>query len=170
MHTWSTSNELNNNKKGKFQVSSKKNHSGKVLGDKAFLIASNQQYDGYHRGLALIIYEFFDEKSREATAHTGIRIGISDDQQLANKLHRPINRKFQRCKVYLSCWYNQYLDTDLADLKLISEYNKDFNFLLCVIEIYSNYAWAFQLKDSKCITNYNGFHKVLIDSAHKPNR
>ena len=93
-------------KKGNFKYLPRRTTSGKVLGDKAFLIASNQQHDGYHRGLALMIYKFFDKKSREATAHTGIRIGISDDQQLANKLHTPINRKFQRCKVHLSCWYN----------------------------------------------------------------
>ena len=75
---------------------------GKVLGDKAFLIASNQQYDGYHLTLALMIYKFFDKKSRGAASRKGIRIRISDDQQLAIKLHRPINRKYQRCKVYLS--------------------------------------------------------------------
>ena len=93
-------------KKGNFNYLPRKTTSGKVLGEKAFLIAGNPQYDGYHSGPALMTYKFFDKKSRAATAHARTRTGISDDQQLANKLHRAINRKFQRCKVYLSCWYN----------------------------------------------------------------
>ena len=36
----------------------------KVLRDKAFKIASDPKYDGYHRGLASIVYKFFDKKSK----------------------------------------------------------------------------------------------------------
>ena len=35
----------------------------KVLHDKAFNIAKNPKYDEYHRGLALIVYEFFDKRT-----------------------------------------------------------------------------------------------------------
>ena len=35
----------------------------KVLCDKAFNIAKNSKYDGYQRGLASVIYKFFDGKS-----------------------------------------------------------------------------------------------------------
>ena len=37
--------------------------SDKVLRDKAYNIASNPEYDGYQRGLASIVYNFFDKKS-----------------------------------------------------------------------------------------------------------
>ena len=33
----------------------------KVLRDKAYDIASNPEYDGYQRGLASMVYKFFDE-------------------------------------------------------------------------------------------------------------
>ena len=66
-------------KNGDFKYLPRRTTPGKVLGDKAFLIASNQQYDGYHRRLALMIYKFFDKKSRGAASHKGIRIRISDD-------------------------------------------------------------------------------------------
>ena len=36
----------------------------KVLRDKAYDIAINQEYDGYQRGLASMVYNFFDKKSR----------------------------------------------------------------------------------------------------------
>ena len=34
-----------------------------VLRDKAYDIASNPEYDGYQRGLASMVYKFFDKKS-----------------------------------------------------------------------------------------------------------
>ena len=37
--------------------------SDEILRDKAFNIAKNLKYDGYQRGLALLIYEFFNKKS-----------------------------------------------------------------------------------------------------------
>ena len=42
---------------------------------------------------------------------------------------------------------------DLADMQLINKFNKGFRFLLCVIDIYSKYAWVIPLKDKK--RNYN---------------
>ena len=38
---------------------------------------------------------------------------------------------------------------DLADMHLISKFNKGFQFLLCVIDICSKYAWVVLLKDKK---------------------
>ena len=35
----------------------------KVLPDKAFTIVSDQKYGGYQRGLASMVYKFFDKKS-----------------------------------------------------------------------------------------------------------
>ena len=37
--------------------------SEKILGDKAFNIAKNLKYDGYQRGLPLMVYSFFDKKA-----------------------------------------------------------------------------------------------------------
>ena len=41
----------------------KRTQSDKVLRDKTFEIASNPKYDGYQRGLAAMVYKFFDKKS-----------------------------------------------------------------------------------------------------------
>ena len=38
---------------------------------------------------------------------------------------------------------------DLADMQLLSEFNKGFRFLLCVIGTFSKYAWVIPLKDKK---------------------
>ena len=44
------------------------------------------------------------------------------------------------------------MGADVADMQLISTFNKGFIFLLCVIDIYSKYAWVIPLKDKKGIT------------------
>ena len=44
----------------------KRTQSDKALRDKAFKIVSDSKYDGYQRGLAPMVYNFFDKKSSES--------------------------------------------------------------------------------------------------------
>ena len=53
---------------------------------------------------------------------------------------------------------------------LISKFNQVFRFLLCVIDIFSKYAWVVSLKDKKGITITNAFQKILNKSNRKPNK
>ena len=55
-------------------------------------------------------------------------------------------------------------------MQLISKFNKGFRFLLCVIEIYSKYAWVIPLKDKKGIAITNTFQKFIDESKCKPNK
>ena len=50
---------------GDFKDFKKRTQSDKVLKDQTFGIASNPKYDGYQRGLASMVYKFFDKKSRQ---------------------------------------------------------------------------------------------------------
>ena len=59
---------------------------------------------------------------------------------------------------------------DLADMHLISMFNKGFRFLLCVIDIFSKYAWVVPLKDKKGISIVNAFQIILKESNRKPNK
>ena len=83
---------------GDFKDLKRRKQSDKVLKDKAFAIASNPKYDGYQRGLASMVWKFFDKKSKGAS----IKNEIKENQQLANELHKPIIRKFKKIKVYSS--------------------------------------------------------------------
>ena len=42
--------------------------------------------------------------------------------------------------------------------------------MLCVIDIYSRYAWVVPLIDKKSITITNAFQKTLVESNHKPSK
>ena len=68
--------------------------------------------------------------------------------QLANELHKPITRKFKRRKVY-SSFKDNIWGVDLADMQLISKYNKKIRYLLCCVNIFSKYAFVVPLKTKK---------------------
>ena len=55
-------------------------------------------------------------------------------------------------------------------MQLISKFNKGFRFLLCVIDIYSKYAWVVPLKDKKGVSIVNAFQSILNKSNRKPNK
>ena len=55
-------------------------------------------------------------------------------------------------------------------MQLISKFNKGFRFLLCVIYIFSKYAWVVPLKDKKGISIVNAFQIILKESNRKPNK
>ena len=55
-------------------------------------------------------------------------------------------------------------------MQLISKFNKGFRFLLCVIDVYSKYAWVIRLKDNKCVSIVNSFQKILKESARKAHK
>ena len=88
---------------------------------------------------------------------------IKQNIQLADKLHKPIIRKFEKRKVY-SSFRDNIWGADLADMQLLSKFNKGFRFLLCVIDIYSKYAWVIPLKDKKGVSIVNAFQKIVKES------
>ena len=133
----------------------------KVLRDKAYDIASNPKYDGYQRGLASMVYKFFDKKS------TGS--GISSSSILADELHKPIIRKFNKRKVYSQFKVNVW-GVDLADMQSLSRKNKGIKYLLCAIDLYSKYAFVIPLKEKKGISIVNAFNKIIKQCNRKPNK
>ena len=118
----------------------------KSLRGKAYTIASNPQYDGYQRGLASMVYKFFDTKASSPDRKT-VRSGVNENIKLANELHKPIIRKFNKRKVY-SSFKDNIWGADLADMQLLSKFNKGIKYLLCVIDLFSKYAFVVPLKDN----------------------
>ena len=82
-----------------------------------------------------MVYKFFNKKSKGG----GIKNQITQNQQLAEELEKPIIRKFKKRRVYSSFKVNIW-GGDLADIQLISEFNKGIKFLLCVINVFSKYT------------------------------
>ena len=129
----------------------KKTQSDKVLKDKAFKIASDPKYE-----LASIVYKFFEKKS------SGSGIVNEPIYQLANKLHKPIIQKFKKRKVH-SSFRDNIWGVDLADMQLLSKFNKGNKYLLCAIELFSKYASVNPIKDKKGVSIVNGSQKIISE-------
>ena len=123
--------------------------SDKVLHNKAFNVAKNPRYDGIKKVLLQWFIFFFDKKSSATHANqfagnavtrawsealttqnqSDIENKIISNQQLAEELHQPIIRKFEKRKACSSFKENIW-SADLADMQLISKNNIEF-FILC---------------------------------------
>ena len=148
---------------GKSKDLIKRTQSDKVLKDKAFKVTNNPNCDGYQRGLASMVYTYFDKKFK------GGGIINKPNYQLTNELHKPIIRKFKKGIVYSSFRDNIWV-VDLADMQSLSKYNKGTKYLLFAIDLFSKYAWVIPIKDKKRTSIINAFKKTLSDSNRKPNK
>ena len=143
----------------------------------AYGIANNPQYDGYQRGLASKVYKFFDTKASSperktvgsGTTKSSSLERLNENIKLANELHKPIIRKFNKGKVY-SSFKDNIWGVDLADMHILSKFNKGIKYLLCVIDLFSKYVFVVPLKDKKGVSIVNGFQSILNKSKRKPNK
>ena len=77
--------------------------------------------------------------------------------------------EFKKREVYSSLKDN-ILGVGLADIQLISKYNKRIRYLLCAINLFSKYAFVVPLKGKKGTTIANAFQNILSNSKRKPNK
>ena len=132
-------------------------------------IASNPKYDGYQRSLASMVYKFFDSKVAPPDKKTISGKGIKNNKLLAEELHKPVIKKFNKRKVY-SQFRENIWGVDLANMQSLSKKNKSIKYLLCGIDLFSKYAFVIPLKDKKGISIVNAFNKVVKQSNRKPNK
>ena len=123
-----------------------------------------------------MVYKFFDKKSTaEPSAKHFMGSGIAKDKTkpsssiLANELHKPIIKKFDKRKVY-SQFKDNVCGVDLAEMQSLSRKNKGIKYLLCVKDLYSKYGFVIPLKDKKGISFVNAFNKIIKQSNRKPNK
>ena len=98
---------------------------------------------GYQRGLASMVYKFFNERTKGSAVKNSL-----NNKKLAEELQKPIIKNFKRRKVY-SSFKDNIWGVDLADMSLISKFNKGINYLLCVIDLFSRYSWVVPYKNKK---------------------
>ena len=109
-----------------------------------------------------MVYKFFHKK-------TSVKKENISNKESAEELHKPIIRKFEKRKVH-SPFIDNIWGAGLADMQMISKFDKGFRFLLFAIDIYSKSACAIPLKDKKVITITNAFQKISDQSNRKPNK
>ena len=125
-----------------------------------------------------MVYKFFDKKStgngfkklKNTTKSTAEPSALARNSSiLADELHKPIIKKFDKRKVY-SQFKDNIWGVDLADMQSLSRKNKGIKYLLCAIDLYSKYAFVIPLKGKKRIRIVNAFNKIIKQSNRKPNK
>ena len=84
-----------------------------------------------------MVYKIFDKK-------TGLEASVNEE--LAQALHKPVNKKLKRRKVYTRLIDNIW-GADLAEIGSLFSKNRDVKYFLCVIEVFTGNAWVKHLKD-----------------------
>ena len=126
-----------------------------MIKNSAYDIASNPEYDGYQRGLASMVYKFFNSKVAPRNKTISGKGTKEVNKFLDEELYKPVIRKFNKRKVY-SQFKDNIWGVDLADTKLLSKQN--IKYLLCTIDLFSKYAFVVPLKDKKGISITNAFN------------
>ena len=81
-------------------------------------------------------------------------------QQLADELHKPINRNFTRRRVLVN-HVDEVWCSDLVETQQFSKWNKGYRYLLMVLDVFSKYGWIIPLKDKKGETVSEAFKTIL---------
>ena len=87
-------------------------------------------------------------------------------EKLADKLHKPIKRKFPRQFVIVFN-KNEIRSVVLVDMQAFSSFNKGFKYILTVIDGFSKYAWEIPIKDKSAAPVTKEFEKIISDRIPK---
>ena len=83
---------------------------------------------------------------------------------LAQELHKPVIKKLKRRKVYPR-FKDDIWATDLAEMGSLSSKDRGVKYLLCVIDVFTKYAWVKKTK-----IGFHRFIEIVNESKHKPNK
>ena len=147
----------------KYKDLKRRTQSDIVLKNKAYKIATNPKFDGFQEALASMVIKFFNERSKKVLLGSGLenQESLITNSKLADELHKPIIKKFKRRKV-LSSFKDNIWGVDLADMSLISKFNKGIKYLLCVIDLFSRYSWVVGIKVKKGVSK-----RIQVESEIK---
>lgn len=82
-------------------------------------------------------------------------------------LHKPVHRHFPRNK-YIISNLNYLWQADLSDMRTYSEYNDGYNYILCVIDVFSKYAFIRPLKKKNSETIKKSFDSIFHEAEVTP--
>ena len=105
--------------------------SDKFLNDRAYEITINHAYHECQRVLTSMVHKIFDRK---------LGSEASVNEQLSEESYKPVAENFKRRKVY-DRFKNNTCAANLSEIESLSSDNKNVKYLLCVIDVFTKYAW-----------------------------
>ena len=99
------------------------------------------------------------QKLAKATGVSLKKVKVWLAGQRTYTLHKPLKKKFKRSPTLVAGIDHQW-QADLSDLSSLAKKNNGYRFLLCVIDIFSKYAWVVPIKDKTGATLVKAFQKI----------
>ncbi|KAK3929579.1 Putative uncharacterized transposon-derived protein [Frankliniella fusca] len=87
----------------------------------------------------------------------------------AYTLHKPARRRFPRNVTYADN-IDESWQTDLTDFQSLKKDNDGFSYILCVIDVFSKFAWAVPIKDKSGPSIIKGFQTIFKTTDRRPTR
>lgn len=109
------------------------------------------------------------ERLKKATKQSKQQVTDFLQGQDSYTLHKRARRKFPRNLTYADtiddCW-----QADLADFSAIKNDNQGCNFILCVVDVFSKYAWTEAVLNKKAVTVKQAFENIFKRTSRRPSR
>ena len=90
--------------------------------------------------------------------------GIKWTNELADELHKPIRRKFQK-RLVVAKNVDDIWAADLVEMQTLAKYNNGQKYILMIIDVFSKYGWAVPLKSKTGLAVADAPKKVLKEGA-----
>ena len=114
----------------------------------------------------LRLYKAVKKDKIHQISHREIRKWIQNKESYSK--NKAVNRQFQRSRVIVSGIDDQW-DIDLASFISFADENDQYKYLVCVIDIFSRYAWIIPIENKKAENIVQAFN-IILDSGRKPKR
>ena len=93
---------------------------------------------------------------------------MNEKKDIAKEIFSPVIRKFQRIQIQThndECW-----SIDLIDRSIFSKYNKNYKFIVTIIDNHTKYAWAIPLKDKSGKSTTTALKSLIEKTKRKPDK
>ena len=117
------------------------------------------------------IRERIDRKIVRKIIQTKRRLGwgLKWSDPLADELHKPIKRKFQKRRVFAKT-PDDIWTSDLVDLTPYAKFNKGYKYLVMIIDVFSKFGWIIPIKTKTGIAVADAFQQVFKQSGRIPTK
>src|SRR5690606_28357927 len=90
-------------------------------------------------------------------------------EKFAEEIHHQVRRKFKRRKVIVT-GLDKIWAMDLASMESFTDYNKGYKYILCIIDVFSKYAWCVPLKNKTGSSILKAVKDVVAESGRIPEK
>jgi len=94
---------------------------------------------------------------------------MSEAATFAEEIHHQVKRKFKRRKVIVT-GIDEIWALDLASMESFAKSNDGYKYILCIVDVFSKFAWCVPLKTKTGVTILHAVKDVIEESKRQPEK